>query len=340
MKKYWWSLLILIALIAACRHQSKPLSFYYWKTKFSLNGFEKNILKEQAVKKLYVRYFDVDLKPGETQPAPVSPIQLDTAIRAYQVAPVIFIKNRTFEQLPAAAVPALAKNVFALVTQINQAQNLTTREIQFDCDWTERTRDLFFQFIRAYRALADQTISATIRLHQVKYKERTGIPPVDYGVLMYYNMGAITGDNNNSIYDRAVANRYNSYVRSYPLPLDVALPVFSWGLTIRDGKVVELLNKIDFTQFENDSNFIPRGLGINKNRYLAKHACFKAGYYFRERDEIKQEHVSADDLLEITDQINKYSNHRIGKLIFYDLDSTNLIQYEKDFLEKVHRNLD
>jgi hypothetical protein len=336
MKKYLWSLLILFSLVAACRHQSKPLSFYYWKTKFSLNGFEKNILKEQAVKKLYVRYFDVDLKPGETQPVPVSPIQLDTAIHAYQVVPVIFIKNRTFEQLPAAAVPALAKNVFALVTQINQSQNLTTREIQFDCDWTERTRDLFFQFIRAYRAFADQTISATIRLHQVKYKERTGIPPVDYGVLMYYNMGAITGDNNNSIYDRAVANRYNSYIPSYSLPLDVALPVFSWGLTIRDGKVVELLNKIDFTQFENDSNFIPS----NKNRYLANHACFKAGYYFREKDEIKQEHVSPDDLLEITNQINKNSNHRIGKLIFYDLDSTNLVQYEKDIFKKVLNNLD
>jgi hypothetical protein len=340
MKKYRWSLLILIALIASCRHQSKPVSFYYWKTKFSLNGFEKSILKEQAVKKLYVRYFDVDLKPGETQPVPVSPIQLDTSIHAYQVVPVIFIKNRTFEQLAAAAVPALAKNVFALVTQINQSQNLTTREIQFDCDWTERTRDPFFQFIRAYRALADQTISATIRLHQVKYKERTGIPPVDYGVLMYYNMGAITGDNNNSIYERAVANRYNSSIKSYPLPLDVALPVFSWGLTIRDGKVVELLNKIDFTQFENDSNFIPRGRGINKNRYLVKHACFKAGYYFREKDEIKQEHVSAHDLLDITTQINHHTNNRIGKLIFYDLDSTNLVQYEKDIFEKVRNNTD
>ncbi len=339
MKKFRWSLLILIALIVACRHQSKPVSFYYWKTKFSLNGFEKSILKEQAVKKLYVRYFDVDLKPGETQPVPVSPIQLDTAIHAYQVVPVIFIKNRTFEQLPAAAVPALAKNVFGLVTQINQSQNLTTREIQFDCDWTERTRDPFFQFIRAYRALVDQTISATIRLHQVKYKERTGIPPVDYGVLMYYNMSAITGDNNNSIYERAVANRYNSSIKSYPLPLDVALPVFSWGLTIRDGKVVELLNKIDFTQFENDSNFIPRGRGINKNRYLVKHACFKAGYYFRENDEIKQEHVSAHDLLDITTQINQHTNNRIGKLIFYDLDSTNLVQYEKDIFEKVRNNI-
>jgi hypothetical protein len=335
MKKYRWFLLISIALPGACRHQSKPVSFYYWKTQFSLNGFEKSVLKEHAVKSLYVRYFDVDFKPEDDQPAPVSPVQLDTSIQSFRVIPVIFIKNRTFERLPFSGIESLAKNVLALVSLINQSQHIATREIQFDCDWTERTRDHFFQFIRAYRALAEQIISSTIRLHQVKYKERTGIPPVDYGVLMYYNMGAITGDNNNSLYEKAVANRYNSYIRSYPLPLDVALPVFSWGLQIREGRVVELLNKINFPQFENDSNFIK----VSIDRYQAKHACFKAGYYFREKDEIKQEHVPADDLLHITKQINQHTNNRINKLIFYDLDSTNLVQYEKDILEKVRNNI-
>jgi hypothetical protein len=220
------------------------------------------------------------------------------------------------------------------VAQINHSQQLATAEIQFDCDWTERTRDNFFQFIRQYRAISSQTVSSTIRLHQVKYKERTGVPPVDYGVLMYYNIGAINGDNTNSIYERSVANRYNSFIKSYPLPLDVALPVFSWGLTIRDGKVVELLNEINFSQFQNDSNFTQLG----SDRYLTKHACFKAGHYFKEKDEVKQEHVPARDLLDITTQINEHSNHRIGKLIVYDLDSTNLIQYEKDIFKKVLNN--
>lgn len=335
MIKFRWSWLILIALIAACRHQSKPVSFYYWKTQFSLNGFEKNVLKEHAVKSLYVRYFDIDFKPEDAQPTPVSPIQPDSSIQPFRIVPVIFIKNRTFERLQSPDIAPLAKNVFALVTQINQTHRIATREIQFDCDWTERTRNNFFLFIQHYRAISGQTISSTIRLHQVKYKEKTGVPPVDYGVLMYYNMGAINGDNNNSIYERSVANRYNSYIKSYPLPLDIALPIFSWGLTVRDGKVVALLNKINFSQFENDSNFIR----VNNAWYLAKNACFKSGYYFRENDVIKPEHVSANDLLDITNQINQYTNRRIGKLIFYDLDSTNLVQYEKDIFEKVRNNI-
>ncbi len=335
MKKYSWPLLYAVLLLA-CRqqHQQRPVSFYYWKTRFALNGFEKNVLREHAVDTLYVRYFDIDCKPEATQPAPVSPIQLDSSITHYQVIPVIFIKKRTFDRLQAADIPSLATNVFHLVSQINQSQQLTTPEIQFDCDWTEGTRDLFFQFIRKYKAVSKQKISATIRLHQVKYKERMGIPPVDYGVLMYYNMGAINGDNNNSIYEKSVANRYNSYISSYHLPLDVALPVFSWGLHLRNGRVIDLLNKINVTPFETDSNFTI----LTSNRYQAKHACFKAGYYFQQGDEIKNEHVSAEDLIEITTQINKNTNHRIGKLIFYDLDSTNLIQYETDIIKKVLAN--
>ncbi|WP_205511651.1 hypothetical protein [Longitalea arenae] len=337
MKKYWCSLVFFLVLIAGCRHQPKPLSFYYWKTQFSLNEYEKNVLKEHAVTSLYVRYFDVDYKEGETQPMPVSPVILDSTVRSYRIIPVIFIINRTFERLAASEISTLARNVAGLVTQINRSQQLMTREIQFDCDWTERTRDKFFEFIRQYRAItkAQLTVSATIRLHQVKYKERTGIPPVDYGVLMYYNMGAITGDNNNSIYEKAVANRYNSYIKSYPLPMDIALPLFSWALKIRDGKVVELLNKIKTGQFENDSNFI----SANNGSYIAKNACFKAGYYFKEKDLIKPEHVPANDLLDITTQINQHTNNRIGKLIFYDLDSTNLVQYEKDIFKKVLSNI-
>ena len=55
--------------------------------------------------------------------------------------------------------------------------------------------------------------------------------------------------------------------------------------------------------------------------------------------QIKKEQVPASDLIDITNQINKHSNHRIGKLIFYDLDSTNLVQYETAIFEKALDNL-
>ena len=105
----------------------------------------------------------------------------------------------------------------------------------------------------------------------------------------------------NSIFEPAIAGRYNTFIKNYPLPLDVALPIFSWGNTIREGKVVELLNKMNGSYFTNDTNFTQ----VNGNRFLTKHACFKAGYYFQQNDVVKLEHVSANNLLSITEQINR-----------------------------------
>lgn len=325
-------LLVIILFTASCsRDTTRHISFYYWKTSFHLNNYEKQTLADNAVQTVYVRYCDVDLEPGAASPKPVATIAFDTTAHTYNIVPVIFIKNRTFIKTQPAAVSALADSVFKLVSQINSTQKINPPEIQFDCDWTETTRENYFLFINRYRAISKQRISCTIRLHQVKYPGTTGIPPVDRGVLMYYNMGSINAGPQRSIYEKSVAGKYNSFISTYPLPLDVALPIFSWGLKIRNGRVTELLNKIYSRHFENDSNF----RYLNKNLFTAVHPCFKAGYYFARGDAVKIEQVSTSDLFEMADDINRNSNKNINSIIFYDLDSANLVQYEKNLYKKV-----
>lgn len=313
--------IVVLLLLTACEHTRKPLSFYYWKTTFSLNAFEKKILQEQQVKKLYIRYFDVD------DTGPIAPIQLHDAINQFEVVPVIYIKNKTFEKSDS----TLARKIFILASRIHQ-----TSEIQFDCDWTLSTRDNYFEFLRQYKRLSNQTVTATIRLHQVKYKQRTGVPPVDRGILMYYNMGEINPGTSNSIYEKNIAGRYNQFIKSYPLELDIALPIFSWGYIVREGKVVRLLNKMNVDHFKNDANFIAAG----KNRFRVQHACFKAGYYFQLHDMVKLEHVPEKELLDISKDIKKYAGRTLGEVILYDLDSSNIVQYDKDLFEKILDNLD
>lgn len=325
-------LLLLMLFAAFCTQPApKPISFYYWKTNFHLNNYEQQTLTNNTVQTLYVRYCDVDLQPGEANPKPVAAITFHTTVQSFNIIPVVFIKNRTFIKTDSIAVTALADSVFKLVSQINNSQHLNPSEIQFDCDWTETTKQHYFLFINHYRAISKQRISCTIRLHQVKYPATTGIPPVDRGVLMYYNMGSINAGPQRSIYERSIAAKYNSFISAYPLPLDVALPIFSWGLKIRNGRVTELLNKIYFRHFENDSNF----RYVNRNWFTAVHPCFKAGYYFAQGDAVKIEQVSASDLLEMAEDINRNSNKNINNIIFYDLDSANLVQYEKNIYKKV-----
>ena len=95
--------------------------------------------------------------------------------------------------------------------------HLKFKELQIDCDWTESTRDKYFHLLSTLRNELErnkQIISATIRLHQVKYAAITGIPPVHRGMLMYYNMGKINATDNNSVYDKKIAEKYiSSYFR-------------------------------------------------------------------------------------------------------------------------------
>lgn len=310
----------LLVLLACEKPPDRKISFYYWQTNFRLSDVERQALKENNVGQPYMRYCDVDFKPGTKEAVTVSPLRIDTLIDA---VPVVFIKNRVFENF---GTSHLADSVFKFIAARKKANGM----VQFDCDWTESTRQAYFSFIKRYKQLSRQPVSATIRLHQVKYPKRSGIPPVDHAVLMYYNMGKIDASQKNSIYDKATAGRYNLYIRDYPMQMDVALPIFSWGLKIRNGQVIELLNKIYFFHFQNDSNFN----AISSNRFVTKNACFKAGYYFAKDDVIKIENISTDQLLQMAGQLSDHSE-KIKNIIFYDLDSSNLVQYEKDIFKKI-----
>ncbi|MEP6749105.1 MAG: hypothetical protein ABJB86_15335 [Bacteroidota bacterium] len=307
------------------------MSFYYWKTNFHLDSIEKETITNNSVNVIYIRYFDVDFLPGDSIPTAIMPVSFDTNALMTGVVPVVYVKNRTLERLDSTGLKRLSEKAYSLVTGINQRGNVHPAEIQFDCDWTETTKDKYFLFLKQYKLLSNQIISATIRLHQIKYPGITGIPPVDYGVLMYYNMGDINSGTTSSIYDKAIATKYAPSIKTYPLTLDIALPIFSWSLQVRDGRVVKLLNKMNFQHFENDSNFISAG----KDRYTVKHACFHGGYYFKENDTIKTEHVTEADLMDIVMQVNRYSNNRIRNLIFYDLDKENLVLYDKNIFRKI-----
>ncbi|MFT3932188.1 MAG: hypothetical protein QM726_01125 [Chitinophagaceae bacterium] len=317
--------------MTACNHRNKSLSFYYWRTSLHLDSVEKKSIYTQCNGPLYIRYFDIDLLPENGQPVPVTPLISDTSMPNMNIVPVVYIKNGVLQKLDSAGIEALLPRMHLLINHINQTLHNTPTAIQFDCDWTESTRRNYFLLLRRFKELYTQSVSATIRLHQVKYPLRTGIPPVDKGVLMYYNMGDIDTSATNSIYDASIASRYIASLKTYPLPLDIALPIFGWSQLIRDGHVVKLLNKMNFQHFQNDTNFNR----VADNRYVVKTACFHGGYYFKANDIVKAEHVTESDLLEIVSQINNNSNKRIGNLILYDLDKENLVLYDKNSFQKI-----
>jgi hypothetical protein len=322
---------ILFGFFFSCQQQEQPIiSFYYWKTVFRLSPKEKNTLTTNEVKRLYIRYFDIDLDPKTQEPFPRSPIRFEESKLNFEIVPVVYIKNRVMldKNLD---VFDLAKKTNRFIQQINTKNNIIIQEIQIDCDWTLASKDNYLHFIEAFKKVSNKKLSATIRLHQIKYFEKTKIPNVDRGVLMYYNMGKIAPDSLNSIYDRNIANRYLASLKNYPLPIDIALPIYSWGIHIRDGKIIGLRNKIDANNLKNNSSFVP----INGNWFKIRNSNYKEGNYYKENDLLKIETISGNDLLEMANDLDKNTVQNPKEIIFYDLDEFNLKKYDTAIFKKV-----
>ncbi len=321
--------MLLVTLLAACSAKTEKINtaFYFWRTTFSLTETEQQYLKDLEVKKLYIRYFDVGLQNNET--VPVAPVVFNQKPTGYNVVPVVYIKNEVFLQND--STDSLAVKVYNYIQQINKSADVTVNEIQFDCDWSLKSKQNYFQFIDQFKKL-HPNLSATIRLHQIKYPEKTGIPSVKTGVLMYYNMGVINSGEDNSIYSQKTAKNYINSLQNYNLPLNIALPVFSWGVHVRSNQVTNLIgglrvNDLTGDQFEK----------ISENRFkVVKDVVFK-GRYLAKDDEIKIEAVSANQLKEMMHDIKKNSKHKPNEIIFYDLNENNLKAYEKEDFKTISR---
>ncbi|GAA3753135.1 hypothetical protein GCM10022422_43620 [Flavobacterium ginsengisoli] len=315
----------------SCTKSEKPvISFYYWKTIFKFSKTEKEALINNNVQKLYIRYFDIGLHPESNFPIPISPVRFEENPQVYKIVPVVFIQNKVMLQ-PNLDVNDLAQKTFGFIEQINIKNKIECQEIQIDCDWTLKSKENYLKFIEVFKKLSKKKLSATIRLHQVKYFKKTKIPNVDSGVLMYYNMGSIAPDSLNSIYDRKVAEKYLKSVKRYPLHLDFAFPIYSWGVHIRNNKVIGLRSKMNSSQLEKDSNFEK----TSPIFFRVKQSNYKNGVFYEENDLLKIEEIKPEDLKEMAEDLQDHLVEKPNEIIFYDLDEFNLNNYEKNTFKQI-----
>ena len=277
---------LFLAILLSCGQKKPQLetAFYHWKTHFEPSMAEKKALDSLKIQKLYVHFFDIDWDETRKMPIPLAEIQWkDSLFPVKKIVPTVFITNRTFEQLDEAEITDLAHKIALKIQFQVQKIALSASEIQIDCDWTEGTRAIYFALLSAVKKEFPQTpISATIRLHQLKYFRRTGVPPVDRGMLMCYNLGDVRkAETENSILALEDLKKYVLPPVKYPLPLDIALPIFEWGVVRRNEKTVHLLNdfaisaenKAFFTKispiiFQCDSSHYEKGIYLYKNDHI------------------------------------------------------------------------
>lgn len=212
---------------------------FRWKNDPALGPAERAALAAHGPQRVYVKVLDIDAHPT-LGAAPVStvPCPRDGLPPGTELVPSIYITERTLVRLDDAGADTLAMRLLRKLRTLCPAP---VHGVMLDMDWTDRSRDRFFRLARTIADSTDVPVTATIRLHQLARPQRTGVPPVDRGLLMPYNIGRVDEPGTaNSIFDRKAAE---PYFRSgaYPLPLDIALPAFSWGAQFRKDRFVGLL---------------------------------------------------------------------------------------------------
>jgi hypothetical protein len=215
-------------------------------------------------------------------------------------------------------------------------------EIQFDCDWTAKTAGNYFFFLKTVRQLLPSDsihLSATIRLHQYKYPGKTGVPPVDRGMLMLYNVSDLTQYSPvNSIFDRQKAAAYFEGGKRYPLPLDIVLPAYSWGLVFRNKKFYQIENGLDVEEVKASPAFEPvdgvAGGGVSF--YRVKKDTVLGELFLRPGDEIKIEGIDSTLLAAAAGLSMSAVNTDSFRVTFFELSENEIKNFSDETLTHIY----
>lgn len=257
-------------------------------------------------------------------------------VSGVEIIPTVFITNRTLVNIKEEDLADLAQKIGQkLIGQLADFPNCILKEIQFDCDWSKSTRQKYFSLLNLLKRelmTVDIQLSVTIRLHQIKYATETGIPPVERGMLMYYNMGKVQEQTTeNSILDNQIGQQYLANLKKYPLPLDLALPLFKWGVLFRDNKMIKLLNQQKEAELADSKRFRK----VDENHWEVIKSTYLDGVYLYENDEIRLEQVKMKELRAAADLLHAQLKRIDRSIVFYHLDSMVLKDYEVTDLNQI-----
>ncbi|MGS0748901.1 hypothetical protein [Halpernia sp. GG3] len=194
---------------------------------------------------------------------------------------------------------------------------------RIDCDWTGGTNEEYFKLLETLKKISHRKITCTLRLHQVKDKGLIGIPPVDKVYLMCYATSSpLDNSTKNSILDIPTLKNYLARLSHYPLHMDIALPIYSWGILTNHLGNHKLINTLSSEALEKNDNFKK----ISLNNFEVLKDDFYFGMYLSKGFKIKIETITQKDL----DETLAFINEKITfyNIIYYQLDSRFIKNYK------------
>jgi hypothetical protein len=327
-------------------------AFYYSRSKLSFKEADMQLAVEQGLKKLYLRYFDIDWSAGYQQAIPLDVLEIGWNLQydLNEVVPCVGISNAALSKSSGPALDSLVARVSRKILQITDElqqghfisyyyripNNLTweeksdiidslkrdwtlqhLREVQIDCDWTPETKDTYFRFLRllAARHPAWQ-ITCTLSLQQYQQRKKMGVPPVKSVALLCFN--AQKGPD----FGLPSAASLDVFLKGkkYPLLVNPVLPLFNWGVWYRNENFMGLIRELG--QYE--------GLFKKQNETHLEvlENSNKGGVFFQKGDVIHTEEPDGASLKEALLVLQSRLGTRQGQVLYFDWDSEKIKAYE------------
>ncbi|GAB1448366.1 hypothetical protein MASR2M44_13740 [Bacteroidota bacterium] len=308
------ALLLGLLLLLSCSKPSShsKLGYYWWKTNANWND-EDNfsdyipLLKKSKASTIYYKLYDIDWSAQlgiYPETGPGEPKYEDF----FEQVPVVFITNRVFEQ-------ANAQELEMLAAKIRERIPAETKEVQIDCDWTQTTRDAYFNFLKKLKSKDNSfNVSVTLRLYAYKYRKSMGVPPVDKAALMLYNFESPKiFREENSIFDYQLGLSYLKGQEKYPLPLDFILPSFQWTVLFNNRQFVSLLRNQDSKSLSEFCEIKRPGI------FKSERDTVLEGNYIRKGQVLKLESCGMKELKEALKLVDEAKNSSTYSLSIFSL---------------------
>lgn len=296
------------------------VGFYHWRQQLQVDSLNECLQSTYGLREIPVKVLDVGWRNDQPEALFRLEVRGDSLP---QLTPVVFITNEVMRRADEGDLRQLVDKLIGATEEImvaGGAEPANIREWQIDCDWTAGTRGKYFFFLETLKAQLppEAELSATIRLHQFLNQRAQGIPPVDRGVLMVYNVGELDDPTTvNSILDTSITLNYLRKEVRYPIDLDIALPFYQWGVVYRDGQLVYLLNEFVPEEADQVIGLLPAG----PNRYRVRETAYWRGNLLYQGDLIRLERPDSTSLLALAKQLRIIPRFPGQRLLFYHLDS-------------------
>lgn len=324
------ALSLLMFCLISCKNKIENVerAFYYWKSdSWRIDDAEDSIINNTKTKKIYVKFFEVEHNELMGN-VPYSKSRVRFYNENIEIIPTVFIKNEVFTKSSLKDLDLLADNINFLISKITKEEVdevVKINELQMDCDWTLKTRDNYFYFLKKIKNISNKKISCTLRLYPYKYRDKMGIPPVDSVTLMCYNLlNPLESKKQNSILDVDELSKYLNVSSKYPLHLDVALPIYSWIQVYQNNQFKGVVyNDIEYV--------IKNATKIEPLWFEMKADITIDNYYLRVGDKLKYEEIDKQSIHKAIEILKKNIDFdKTTTVTLFHLDDSQLKKYSNE----------